>query len=369
MMRFFAPVAVALAVIMTPLPEARACSIEGDQYYVHVELGPHDLWGAEIFETPMDGAAIFTMQMQNTDFGSAFSAVSVIVRDPEGVELPGSLELLPLYETGLDHDSGSTGGTGLLIWRPQDQLAPLTLYSAELRVDIVALTGEPDAWGNEVRVSTEEFRTTDELAPELALPEAINVSLTSYVASIIERVCCETTADSCGVAWQCETVRQRREPALMVTSEAAPLTYLWTAPVDDEGVVGAVRTVQEVYDGKDHNNELELVSVHVLSDRIKFKGAQNEYCVVVGATSMIDGDSVVSAPICVPHGELDAPIEENVDWSFSYGIDACLTPPVFESSNEPYAPTSGCQIDPSGRGGAPLGLLLIAALLGIRRRS
>ncbi|HEY0138622.1 MAG TPA: MYXO-CTERM sorting domain-containing protein, partial [Nannocystis sp.] len=100
-----------------------------------------------------------------------------------------------------------------------------------------------------------------------------------------------------------------------------------------------------------------------------------ERCVVLGATSLIDGSTAMSEPRCA---EIAAPREATLMPEFlpadleGSGMGECLSPPVYEHSGEPYLPYDGGEttVEQGGcrvAGQGPWGLLVLGLVW--RRRA
>lgn len=246
-----------------------------------------------------------------------------------------------------------------LVWRPAMPLAP-GFYTAN-----ATLQGpweQPEMWDFAVVVD-------DAPAPPLSPPRVEKVETRVFDDEELERICCETSLDSCGGSSLCEPLRVLVVPGFTIRAALEPAdierAYLWVAPWDGQAAGPAFERTVPWYDEPDQ----PTYSQWTWLNDFRLPDAAGEFCLVVGATSLIDGSTVLTAPIC---RELTAAHEEPRKIRLSFGDSAwqqCLTPPVYERDGSPYPPepdsNAGCRLADTNPGAGPLALLL---LLAARRR-
>lgn len=247
----------------------------------------------------------------------------------------------------------------VLVWRPAAPLAPGP-YTAEATLE---REFGPDVWTFPVVVE-------DAPAPPLAPPQIDAAEALEFDDEALERVCCEVGQSSCGTSSMCEPTRVRVVPGFGVRASLAAAdierAYLWIAPWDGQAAGLPFDRSNHWYSRpwtQPWWSEWESLQPILLPD------AAGETCVVVGATSLIDGSTALAEPICrelaAAHEEPRTPDFAPVDDGFG---PPCLTPPVYEHDGSPYPPepASGCRIAPTGSGAF---LLLLLAGRRTRRRS
>lgn len=245
----------------------------------------------------------------------------------------------------------------VLVWRPAAPLAPgAYTAAATLQIDL----SEPDSWDFPVVVS-------DVPAAPLSPPPAPLVLAGEFDDEQFERVCCEVAQSSCGDSSVCQPTRVRVVPGLTVEAALAPAdlerAYLWIAPWDGQTPGAPFGRVARWFGGPD---ESPYWSAWPRSRPIRLPDAAGTTCVVVGATSLIDGSTALADPIC---HELAAAHEEarTPEISASSGDDTreCLGPLFYEDDGRPYPsePAAGCRV-----GAAPPSLAALLLLVARRRR-
>ena len=212
---------------------------------------------------------------------------------------------------------------------------------------------------------------TDAPGPSLAAPEAGGIAGVMVTREVLEQACCETGYDSCSHDSLCKPTRVLEVPGFRIAT-ALPASqreraYLWVAPVVD-GVVGTPEPTHTPW-LRPWDDSAPLFAQWSDLNLVGFDEARDEHCVVLGATSLIDGSSATSEPFCAT---LAGPRETALMPEFvmyetlDYPWD-CFEPPVYAHNGEPYPDgakepaTQGCRI----AGGGAWGLLIV---VGLRRR-
>jgi hypothetical protein len=240
----------------------------------------------------------------------------------------------------------------VLVWRPETPLEPGT-YLAETTVT--------DEHGGHDRY---EFTVVVDAAaaPPISAPRVEIGRVATLDDEVLERVCCETGLSSCGTHSVCQPARVRVVPGFIVNATLAPAdverALLWVAPWDGQAPGLPYERMNPWYRYPEFGPWWSE-----WRDEIRLPDAVGERCIVIGATSLIDGSTAFGAPIC---GELTAASEEPRTPMFPPPHDTyqCLTPPVYEHDGSPYPPEPerGCRLAATGPG--PLLLVLLA----LRRR-
>lgn len=278
-----------------------------------------------------------------------------LAADGGGPEVSGTVSHVTLasraYDTSDDYQEV------VVIWRPS---APLAAGSYAAELTITDSLGTLDSRSFAVTV-------TDGAAPPLAPPTIARAESDAFDETLA-RVCCEVGEDSCGVNRVCEPARVRVVPGFTVEAALAPAdverAYLWVAPWDGEKPGAPFERMNDWYIQPDQ----PWWSGWAARNAILLPEAEGERCIVVGATSLIDGSTVLAAPSC---GELTAAHEEDRTPTFPAPSDVfqrpCLSPPVYEDDGSPYPrEAGGCRLAP-GPGPGPL--LLVVWALRRRRRA
>lgn len=246
-----------------------------------------------------------------------------------------------------------------LVWRPAMPLAP-GVYTAN-----ATLQGpweQPAMWDFSVLV-------VDTPAPPLSPPRVDSVEAAVFDDQQLERICCETSLDSCGESSLCEPLRVLVVPGFTIRAALDPAdierAYLWVAPWDGQAAGPPFERTVPWH----RETDLPTYAEWTWLNDFRLPDAAGEFCLVVGATSLIDDSTVLSAPIC---RELTAAHEEPRTITLSTestGGSQCLTAPVYERDGSPYPPepdsNAGCRLADANPGAGPLALLL---LLAARRR-
>lgn len=308
-----------------------------------------------------DGVLVFDAYALQSTPEQALESFSIeVTRD--GVAVAGGLEVVPLWTGILEYAGGVETDAlplheFLIVWRPEAAWMPGV--HAALIEDV----------GSNGFVEEVELTVTVEAQPGPAIvaPEVHQVFASEFVAEVLERVCCEQSASTCGNYPYCKPTQVRHETGLNITAGLAEPQhmrgYLWVAGYVD-GEVGT-----RVPAHAEFSYYPPEPSWTRWADFMLFDVAPGEQCVVIGATSLIDGSSVMSEPMCAT---VAAPREEMLTPMFAPqdpegGMGDCLSPPVYEKTGEAYEPydageapekDGGCRVG----GSAPWGLLAFGLL-------
>jgi len=273
----------------------------------------------------------------------------------DGVVQPGAFEVVPLF------DAEATSVTPeahvfALLWRPDAPFTAGGAYTLDFQV------ADPHE-STPVRV------TLEVVAPPPLEPPPMTATATTVAVDPTETVCCESHLGSCGDSYQCEVTRATLLPAIDVRVGLKGIIevhrVVWVAPVLPGGEIGP--RVQGPY--------AQVTTPWSWEGTIRFDAPADEYCVVVGATSVIDGSDSISEPRCFGQAELGVPHEGSIALSTrmtpfvegDYEGGRCLGPLVYEADGAAYPreaeqpEASGCSVTSPG----PWSLLLLAL---IRRR-
>jgi len=243
----------------------------------------------------------------------------------------------------------------VVVWRPAAPLAP-GQYTAHATL----MTGFPVEWSFPVVV-------VDAPAAPLSPPRVQDIATAEFDHEARERVCCEQGPTSCGPRSLCLPTRVQVVPGFRVGASLEPAdverAWLWVAPWDGEGPGAPFERMNRWQAFPDEGRP--WWSEWTIQHDIRLPEAAGERCIVVGATSLIDGSVALAPPFC---GELAAAREETrtPDFVGFDGGDVCLGPPVYEHDGSPYPPepTGGCRM--ASTGAAPL--VVLVALAARRRR-
>ncbi|MDC0666562.1 hypothetical protein [Nannocystis radixulma] len=242
----------------------------------------------------------------------------------------------------------------VLVWRPEAPLAP-----GEYVAHATLMESFPIGWSFPVVV-------VDAPAAPLSPPRVEDIAAAEFDHEARERVCCEQSTTSCGPRSLCLPTRVQVVPGFRVRATLEPAdverAWLWVAPWDGEEP-GA--PFERMNPWQTYPDARPWWSEWTVAHDIRLPEAAGERCIVVGATSLIDGSVALAPPVC---GELAAAREEARTPEFA-GFDggqACISPPVYEDDGSPYPPepAGGCRL--AGSGAPPL--LVLVVLVGRRRR-
>lgn len=262
-----------------------------------------------------------------------------VLRD--GVAMPGEFATHPLYDAEATAVSPEAH-VFVLVWRPAEPFAPGSVY----RLD----------WGIADRgfgPRSVELDVRAEPPPPLVLPE-IELDPRVDVVDGGEIVCCETPLSSCGNSSLCEPTVGTLLPALALELAgglgAHPQQRLWIAQVLPDG---ALRPAE-------HARSLFAVHIDGWIGALRFDEPDDEYCAVVGVTSLVDGQELRSPPLCVPQAELGIPHTQQLEPSAALtpldvdgdGEGRCIGPLVYQQDGEAYPrepdDARGCRQGPRG---------------------
>ncbi len=306
---------------------------------------------------PQGGVLAITASVLGATVDTAMADLTEFRVTHDDVEVPGALEVVTL--------SSATGPSALqyheliLVWRPQQ---PLVVGDAL----VLHYTHRPDEFEpHTVPFIVDDAPTTITLPGLRAIGSAVEVDESAWV-------CCEVLADSCNTTTRCLPTRVQRVAGVTLPDARLagdwPQGYLWAARVDAQGEVGPrLPRVHDPYPLAPHEP-----SWAAWPDPIVFtRDDAAPYCVVLGATSLVDGTSLVSGPLCVTAeqvGELgELELEADFSAQTSDVIRECVSDPVYEADGSPYPPreASGCRTTPNP--GSLAMLLLGLGLLSTRR--
>lgn len=248
---------------------------------------------------------------------------------------------------------------GVVVWRPAAPLAPGATYTAK-----VERAGE---YGGVLSFAVE---VDAEPLPSLPAPEISAVVGTRVAVEDRAVVCCERGPDSCGDTSECLPTVQLFHPAIGVEATSpgawAGNALVWLAPALPEGGLGPRAQAVPTWWRLEPWSFLALTPETVAT----FAAAQDSYCVVVGATSLLDGAEVVSQPRCVAAAEIGAPAEEPhpaLEFFSDEYFATCDSPPVYDDGRlyGAEAERGGCRM---GQVESPWVLLALLPVLRRRRR-
>lgn len=274
------------------------------------------------------------------------------VRRDEVVQ-PGAFEVVPLWDSGATSDSGEYH-VFALIWRADAPLPADGVYT--LDYEVVGPYGSAPQ-----RMALEVVTDVAPTLPKLFIfPTTVEVDPT-------EVVCCETGLNSCGRSKHCEATRATLLPAIQleveVEGDAARQQVLWVAPV--QGGAPGPRAPGR-YGAPD-----------LWYGAVVFDAPAEQYCVVVGVTSVNDGSEVVSEPQCFDQAKLGVPHAAELEpgpllapYDPEHLVEGmCLGPLIYEADGAAYP--RGSEVEPEASGGcsvAPRGPAWLLLLAFIRRR-
>lgn len=246
----------------------------------------------------------------------------------------------------------------VLVWRPAAPLQPGTY-----RADVVDTSDFGRNWEFPVIVDAAA-------APPLSPPRVETARPITEIGETLERICCEKGQSSCGDHSYCEPTRVRMVPGFRIEASLEPADVeratLWVAPWDGQKAGAPYERMDPWYR---HPEDVPWWAEWTYERPILLPALAGEHCVVVGATSLIDGSTAISAPLC---GELTAAYEEarepKIESEDPYGSDrwaSCQGPIVYEHDGSPYPRVAerGCRI-----AGERSGWLLLLVPLALRRR-
>jgi len=302
----------------------------------------------EQLRTVQDGVIALYGTVYREELADVVPTVTVtLTRD--GVAVETTIELLPL-SAGIFADAPTW--TVAVVARPAQPLE-VGEYQVEVAVD-----------REDYGLDEMTFPLVVEAGPlaPLEAPTAAAMEATESIAEYGDRICCETEFDSCGGKSRCIHTTIVTLPALHIEPTALPPvladnSVIWAQRLGADGV-------------PDPSWRFQFLGRSYVEWEVPFAAAQPEYCVVLGATSLVDGTSVSGPPLCKSRDELGEPHEETSevppDAFENYG---CLTPPLYEDGTPfgeeaPAEETSGCR---QADGGGAWAWLLVAAGLGPRR--
>ncbi len=302
----------------------------------------------------------------------AEGGVLVLRGEAYGVDVEAALQTLLLWEVRRDdvvvpgafevvalHDSVATSVTGerhvfALVWRPD---TPFTIDGAYTVAYQIARS-----------FSVEEGSAVLDVRPaqSATLPEWY-AQPHNVVVDGSDVVCCETLLGSCGDSSLCGPTRGTTLPAIRLNLELifddGAQQIVWVAQVLPDGTIGP--RVQADADG---------VGPSYWYDTIVFDTAAEQYCVVIGVSTPVDGKELISEPQCVTAAQVGAPTSGRIELSASmesYEADSdragrCVGPLVYEADGAAYPREAqqvpqGCSVGSHG-----LGWWVLLAL--IRRR-
>ncbi len=265
----------------------------------------------------------------------------------------------------------------MLIWQPEGALLPNHTY--ELRI---LDTSEFPA--TESGYVYEHIFTTGNGA-HTGLDGELHVEVTPGVdlAEVTQRACCELSSSSCGPGAFCTPTSERYGPVLNISATIPGqnnpgMVRFWTARLGPDGTQLPSQSLLSEESNLDlpYPAGYPTLPLGELQQQVMFPATQSEYCVVVGATSMIDGQTTTTT-VCSPHSAETEPYTSTLDvasilaefeaFEANEGL-RCRSPVLYESNGEPVeASSSGCRVvhTPSG---AVL-LCLVVLVCGRRRRS
>lgn len=334
---------LAFAGLAAPRP-AGACKIASFQRGLHV--------GDNLAQAVLaaDGVIAFDAYVRGESIESGLARFTMtLTPDAGGPAITGTVEHQPLGSDLLDYTDDLH--QIVLVWRPDVALAPGD-YTAAAHIE--RPEAGPEEW-------TVPITVTDVSGPPLSPPLVALAAPAAFVVEELDRVCCETPEDSCGDHTVCYPTRVRTVPGLQIDATVAPAdterAYVWVAPWDGQAAGAPYPRIDAWAYGPGMNPFFSAWSRYL---DLRLPDAAGTICVVVGATSLIDGSTAVGAPICV---DLVAAHEEPgiTDWPTD---EQCLSEPIYEDDGRPFHDTaSGCRLAAS-----PPGLALLALLLLRRRR-
>jgi len=293
------------------------------------------------------------------------------VWDGDGQKIPGTVsvrlvdQIPPLTE--------SFNVRYIYLWQPESEL--IANHAYQFRVANIDHNG-----GN----YEYPFVTAD--GPHTDMAGELQVELTAdiEVAEVVESACCELSRTSCGTGSFCIPTTERYGPALHVSATISGLddtrmVRFWVARLTPDGTqLPSASFLTEETDIDDPDLAgYPTLPIGQLQQNVLFPTPQPEYCVVVGATSMIDGQSVTSTE-CVSHSAETEPMTTTLATAdildkfaeYEAGAEqACLSPALYKSNGEPVRPEEipvGCKV--ANTPGTGLVYLTALALIRLRRR-
>lgn len=346
--------ALALAVITAPRP-ADACSYSSPPYFRISERSP------ELVDVPIDGAFSFFIQGSGSTYEEYRERVAIEVSLSDA-PVAGSLTFRPVTERPL-YGPGSVHFTEFIAtWRPESQLL-VADASYDIRVDFAM------ANGMDYSSMTTAIVGSEPMGP-LTPPEATTAALTRVEVGTGQEVCCESSGpDSCGGYYSCIFLQRDYQPGFRVeavssmsSSDALVTRSFIARDIDGEWVeVGTDLDRRYVYEYIEN-------SYSDTAGTITFEAADS-YCIILGAENLVTGEIVYGEPICLEHGDLEAPVTiESDPYEFQSSF-TCEGGALYDIDGNTLfgAQEGGCRIDTD----APFGKAILLLILGpwIRRRS
>lgn len=356
-----AAMVLAAAALWAPTP-ARACS--------YSDLSPGlTVYSSDAKTIAADGVLAFDAYFFGADIADVSTRFTLTVTR-DGAPVAGSLEFLTLWSgaPGFLRDEVVEDATLLhqlvIVWRPAAPLAP-GAYAGVMWVEYPGGTNYHD------EMNPLAITVTDAPGPPLAAPEFEAIGGEMVAREVLEQACCETGYDSCSHDSLCKPTRVFEVPGFRIGTALPEIhrerAYLWVAQFVD-GTPGAPQPTHTPW-LRPWEDSAPLFAQWSDFNPVGFDEARDEYCVVLGATSLIDGSSATSEPFCAT---LAGPREETLTPEFALYTESddpwdCLEPPVYAHNGEPYPEgaeepaNQGCRI----AGGGAWGLLMV---VGLRRR-
>lgn len=301
---------------------------------------------------PGGGVLAISAMVRGVSVDAAVADFGELRVSRDDLDLAGALEFVTVA-SGLG-DDGLQLHEVIVVWRPQEPL----VVGEQLDVLYTDGDGFDTTWSASVGAA----------AAPATLPEISPVARTVQIDGP-ERVCCELRADSCDLVSLCLPTSFRETAAMTLQGaslpDIKPQSYLWLARIDADGAREAplLRPIDRDFEGTTWTTWLGPV---VFTDR------DAPYCVIAGVTSLVDGTTVESEPLCLTAeqvGPLET-IEFDLDLpAVARGIfRECVSDPVYEADGSPYprVASGGCRTAPTP---GPAGLLLLALALLRRRRA
>ncbi|HEY0133664.1 MAG TPA: hypothetical protein VGB85_06275, partial [Nannocystis sp.] len=341
---------LATAALLTTARPAAACETDSPDPGLSFELD-----GFDAHPVAEGGALLLNAQAYGIDIDAALATLVLWEVRRDGVVQPGSFEVVPLWDAAATSVSPENHKFAL-IWRPDAPFTADGVYTVDFEIAGYWQTGPQQA----------PLRVVPAEPP--ALPYLLWAPSTEAVDPS-EVICCETGLNSCGTSTQCEATRATLLPALYLELEldaGHESQILWVARASPGGEIGPRVQGRGEY----------VVGTWRWTGTVRVDAEQ--YCVVVGVTSVTDGSEVVSEPLCHDQAKLGAHTAEippsarmSLYDPANPGDGRCIGPIVYEAdgaayprgSEEPEA-SGGC--DMTAGGGSWLVLLVLLAL--IRRR-
>ncbi|WAS90337.1 hypothetical protein [Nannocystis punicea] len=339
---------VIAALALTP-GRADACSTSSPEQGLAVWelMNPPDR-----LDTAPGGVVALSASVWDMELAEAAARASVTL-ERDGATSSTTIELVPL---ATEMFRGLPLWTVVVVARPAEPLVAGE-YQVTLAVDRVDFGLEERTFPLNV--------TAEPLAP-LQAPTAAVFEATEVRGELRDSVCCERGPDSCGGMSICRPTEIEQLPALSIRPASLPdaargNSVLWVQRLDADGQA-------------DPSGLFRNLGRHDFTWSVPFAAAQAEYCVILGATNLVDGTSVSSAPRCLsreqvgePHVVAEELTPEEVE------LWGCLTPPVHEDGT-PFGEAAqveeekGCRLGGAGGAWGLLGLVVGLRLRARRRR-